>query len=75
MDTVVLQVRGMSCTGCEQRIDTVLRRIEGVRTVEADHICGRVRVRFAPQRTTREALAARIESLGYQVTDREAMHG
>lgn len=75
MDTIVLQVTGMSCTGCEQRIDTVLRRLDGVRTVEADHTCGRVRVRFAPQKTNREALAARVESLGYQVIDQEIAHG
>lgn len=67
MATVVLQVKGMSCTGCEQRIGTVLGRVEGVRTAEADHTCGRVRVQFAPERTGREALAERIESLGYEV--------
>lgn len=75
MDTVVLQVAGMSCTGCEQRIDTVLRRLDGVRTVEADHNCGRVRIRFVPQKSNREALAAQVESLGYQVIDQEATHG
>lgn len=67
MARVVLQVKGMSCTGCEQRIGTVLGRVDGVRTVEADHACGRVRVRFAPERTGREVLAERIESLGYEV--------
>lgn len=74
MDTVVLQVAGMSYTGCEQRIDTVLRRLDGVWTVEADHT-SRVRVRFAPQKTNREELAARVSSLGYQVIDQETAHG
>ncbi|MQA15080.1 MAG: copper chaperone, partial [Pseudonocardiaceae bacterium] len=31
MDTLNLQVEGMSCGGCEQRIGTVLGRVEGVR--------------------------------------------
>lgn len=67
MATVVLQVNGMSCTGCEQRIGKVLQRVDGVRAVEADHTCGRVRVRFAPEWTGREVLAERVESLGYEV--------
>lgn len=67
MATVVLQVNGMSRTGCEQRIGTVLERVEGVRTVEAEHTCGRVRVRFAPERAGPEVLAERVESLGYEV--------
>lgn len=75
MGTVVLQVEGMSCTGCEQRIGTVLQRLDGVRAVEADHACGRVRVRFASQKIDRATLAARVESLGYQVIDEEPAHG
>lgn len=69
MASVELQVNGMSCTGCEQRIGTVLKRVQGVRTVEADHVRGRVRVRFAPERTGPEVLAERIEALGYEVAD------
>lgn len=75
MCTVVLRVEGMSCGGCEQRIGRVLQRLDGVRTVEADHTCGRVRVGFAPQQANREVLAPRVESLGYQVIDEEPVHG
>lgn len=67
MDTVELQVKGMSCTGCEQRISRVLERIEGVRRVEADHVSGRVRVRVGPGLTDRNLLAERIETVGYDV--------
>ncbi len=67
MDTVELQVKGMSCTGCEQRISTVLQRIEGVRRVEADHVNGRVEVRVGPGLTDRNVLVERIEAMGYDV--------
>lgn len=49
METVVLRVEGMSCTGCGQRIGTVLRRIDGVREVTADHVSGRVEIRIGPE--------------------------
>jgi copper chaperone len=67
METMVLQVSGMSCTGCEQRIDRVLRRVEGVRSVVADHVGGRVEVRVGPELTDRRVLAERIEDAGYEV--------
>ncbi|MPZ63822.1 MAG: copper chaperone [Propionibacteriales bacterium] len=69
METVVLQVDGMSCTGCEQRIGTVLRRAEGVRGVVADHVCGRVEVRIGPELVDRAELAERIEAAGYRVVE------
>lgn len=69
METLVLQVQGMSCTGCAQRIGTVLRRVEGVREVAADHATGRVEVRADLSVTDRQVLAERIEAAGYQVVD------
>jgi copper chaperone len=67
METVELQVNGMTCTGCEQRIATVLERVEGVRRVEADHVTGRVRVRIGPRLADRSVLTERIEAMGYDV--------
>lgn len=67
MDTLVLRVNGMSCTGCEQRIGTALRRVEGVREVAADHTTGRVEVRVGPELTDRSGLAERIATAGYVV--------
>lgn len=67
METLVLQVKGMSCTGCEQRIGAVLRRVEGVREVTADHDTGRVEVRVGPELTDRGVLAERIGVAGYEV--------
>ncbi|SFQ72660.1 copper chaperone [Amycolatopsis arida] len=69
MESWVLQVEGMSCSGCEQRIGTVLRRVEGVSGVVADHTCGRVEVRVDPAVTDRTVLVERIEAAGYHVAE------
>lgn len=69
MESWVLQVEGMSCTGCEQRIATVLRRVEGVSGVVAEHTRGRVEVRADPAVTDRPVLVERIEAAGYHVAE------
>lgn len=73
METVELRVDGMTCTGCEQRLSTALRRVEGVRDVAADHATGLVSVRVGPELTDRGVLDERIEAAGFEVvggTDR-----
>lgn len=67
MQTLMLQVSGMSCTGCERRIDAVLRRVEGVRDVVADHGSGRVQVRVGPELTDHTVLAERLDAAGFEV--------
>ena len=68
MKEVKLQVKGMSCTGCEQRIQKVLARVEGVVRSAADHQTEEVRVLFDPERTSEEALRSSIEQAGYEVS-------
>ncbi|CRK55287.1 hypothetical protein [Alloactinosynnema sp. L-07] len=69
MQSWVLRVDGMSCTGCERRLDTALSQVEGVFGVVADHACGRVEVRIDPNITDRAVLVERIEGAGYRVLD------
>lgn len=69
METLELQVKGMTCAGCEQRVGGVLRRVEGVREVTADHATGRVQVRIGPELVDRGVLGERIENAGYEVVE------
>ena len=65
----MVRVSGMACRGCEQRISSVLRRVEGVREVSADHRTGVVRVRVGPELVDRAVLAPRLGAAGYPVID------
>lgn len=67
METLVFQVDGISCIGCEQRISAVLRRVEWVREVAVDHTTGRVEVQVGPEMTERSVLVERINAAGYVV--------
>ncbi|WP_100500667.1 heavy-metal-associated domain-containing protein [Geodermatophilus chilensis] len=68
-ENVTLQVEGMTCTGCEQRLSKALRRVDGVREATADHRTGQVRVRLDPAVTDRAAVAAQVHTAGYTVVD------
>ena len=37
MEKVIVKVKGMSCTGCENRIKNALSDIEGIKKVDANH--------------------------------------
>lgn len=63
-----VEVRGMDCTGCENRVKTALTRLEGVIKADADHKEGRVGIRFDPQRITEEEIKERITAAGYEVS-------
>lgn len=65
--TVTLQVEGMDCANCEQRLGTALRRVEGVSEAAADHRSGEVTVRFDPAVTSQQAVVERVETAGYHV--------
>lgn len=69
-------VAGMNCAACEQRLQTVLSRLDGVGGVHADHARGRVEVSFDRARTGADALTKAgtelIEGAGFTVMDTEA---
>ena len=66
-EQLVLQVSGMSCGGCEERIDKALRRLDGVTRTSADHESGQVRVAHDPAQVSAETVRARIQDMGYAV--------
>ena len=66
MKRETIAVTGMSCTGCEQNVQSALTNLEGVSRVEADHEGGTVEV-VADENVTDEDVHAAIEQAGYDV--------
>lgn len=66
-DQLEVDVSGMSCGGCEERIRAALGRLDGVRRSSADHRSGRVRVAYDPAAVTARAVRERITDLGYTI--------
>lgn len=59
-----LVVEGMSCSGCEQAVETALESVQGVTRAEADHDLAQVTVEGE---VDRDALVRAVEQAGYEV--------
>ena len=55
--TCTLRVEGMACGACENRVQKVAKRIDGVADIVADHRTNSARVTFDPSRTSPSAIA------------------
>ena len=66
MKEIVLNVKGMACEGCENRIQKVIKDIEGVDNVKADHNSGKVVIKLNREISI-EVLVDTITDIGYEV--------
>lgn len=67
MDETTIDVRGMSCDGCEANVETALESLSGVSAATADHDAGTVRVTHDESAVDAEALDGAIDDAGYEV--------
>ncbi|MGH2703533.1 MAG: heavy-metal-associated domain-containing protein [Actinomycetota bacterium] len=67
METVAIGVMGMDCDGCERRLESALRRLEGVVRASADHAGERVEVVLDPVRVSETEVRGCIEEAGFEV--------
>lgn len=79
VETVVLDVDGMTCGGCAMATETALSRLAGVRSAEATYNgktdAGRAVVEYEPSRVTPEEMIEAVEAVGFQPTLRERSGG
>jgi copper chaperone CopZ len=66
LEFVVVGEEKMFCAGCEQRVSNALRRLPGVREVQANATTQHVHVTVDPSQVGAEQIQAKLEQLGYQ---------
>ena len=66
MKETELNVKGMACEGCENRIKNALKNVEGVESVTADHVSGKVVV-TAEEGVSRETMEEIITDIGFEI--------
>jgi len=64
---LTLTVTGMTCGGCENAVKRAVGKLPGVASVDASHLEQRVTVNYDASQATPEAIAAKINGLGYRV--------
>ncbi|WP_136600764.1 heavy metal translocating P-type ATPase [Salinigranum halophilum] len=68
---VSLSVPGMDCASCAGKVESSLRRVDGVRSYETQPTTGRVVVRYDSATASHTDLVGAIEGAGYEVTERD----
>lgn len=67
MNTLNLNVTGMTCMGCVNSVKNLVSALPGVTGVQVDLASGRVEVTHDPARADAAAIRQAIEGGGYQV--------
>lgn len=65
----IITVGGMSCSGCELRIEEKLKNLPGIEEVSASFSKGKVRVLYDPEKTSRKVICSSIRELGYTLKE------
>ena len=66
MQEIILNIKGMMCEGCENRIKNVVKNIDGVEEVKADHNTGKVIITLNKD-IEQETISEAIDDIGYEV--------
>lgn len=66
MDTLIIKVKGMVCSGCENRLQNALKRINGVEEVVADYKKELVTIKTSLE-IDKNVIYDKIEDLGFEV--------
>lgn len=68
MKEIILNVKGIECSGCENRIQNAVKSIEKVKNVTASHINGTVTVDVEEDANINE-IKDTIENIGFEVEE------
>ncbi|MDP2953583.1 MAG: heavy metal translocating P-type ATPase, partial [Chloroflexota bacterium] len=69
-ETAILQVNGMSCAACVEKIEKAVGELEGVHRVAVSLAAGTAKVEFVPSLTSLSTVKKAIKDLGYQAEER-----
>jgi copper chaperone len=67
METITLDVKGMTCGGCVNSVKRVVGAIDGVSQVDVVLDTGKVSVTFDPARAKPDQFKTAVKDAGYEV--------
>ena len=63
-----LAISGMSCAACSARIENVVKKLDGIESVQVNLVLERATVQFDPTKLSAADIIARIEKIGFGAT-------
>ncbi|MED2845544.1 heavy metal translocating P-type ATPase [Bacillus toyonensis] len=69
---VNLQISGMTCAACANRIEKGLKKVEGVHDANVNFALEKTKIMYDPTKTTPQHFKEKVESLGYGIVSDKA---
>ncbi|MDA2239583.1 heavy metal translocating P-type ATPase [Bacillus cereus group sp. Bc222] len=67
-----LQISGMTCAACANRIEKGLKKVEGVHDANVNFALEKTKIMYDPQKTNPKQFKEKVESLGYGIVSDKA---
>ena len=67
---IVLDVKGMTCAGCENHIEHEVGLLEGIKMVDATYSTGSATVEYIPSKIEEKSIIKAINKTGYTVIEK-----
>jgi copper chaperone CopZ len=67
METMVLEVTGMKCGGCESGVKQALEALDGIDKVVPNHKLNKVEIAYTTSKINVDQMKQVVEELGYKV--------
>ena len=72
IQTVRLNIKGMTCTSCNRHVEHAAMEVNGVLAATADYETGNAEVQFDNSKTSKDDIIKSIDATGYEVTGERA---
>lgn len=70
IQTIQLDIEGMTCPACDSYVAHAAQEVEGVIEANADHTTGKAEVKFDNTKTSKEAVIRAIDKTSYKVVSK-----
>ncbi|PEJ10103.1 heavy metal translocating P-type ATPase [Bacillus wiedmannii] len=67
-----LQISGMTCAACANRIEKGLKKVEGVHDANVNFALEKTKIMYDPKKTNPQQFKGKVESLGYGIVSDKA---
>lgn len=67
--TTTINTYGMHCSGCEETVESEIKKLDGIKSVKADHVNKTVIVKYDDKKVTLEQVKSAITSAGYRLEE------
>lgn len=66
--TLVLNITGMTCAGCEAHVEQAVKEVAGIQHASASYEEGKAQIVFDPSQTNSKQIIEAVNTTGYKIT-------